>query len=155
VVVKGKRTRISPRKPKRPEHIAYEDEIYQKLKAIPSYKLERIYYSICDIGLEEHTLLISVAVWSFFECLTARCGRKLTTPFPDFISKDKLNRMGFTNRESVNSVTQALHRISAYGNTTKHHESAANFNGEQLANDMDVLKEVILKLAEEAKAVGS
>jgi hypothetical protein len=63
-------------------------------------------------------------------------------------------RLGFSGRDNVNSITQALHRISSYGNTTKHHEKSANFNSEQLVNDMDTLKDVILKLAEEAKAVG-
>ena len=155
VAGRGKRTRRSPRKPRRPEHLVYEDEIYQKLKSIPSYKLERIYYSICEIGLEDHTPLISVGVWSFFECLTARCGRTDTTTFPNFLSKDKLNRMGFVGRDSINSITQAIQRISFYGNTTKHHEKSANFNGEQLANDMEALKDIILKLAEEAKTVGS
>jgi hypothetical protein len=151
---RGKRKRKVPRKPKRPEHIAYEEEISLRVKNIPSYKLERIYYSICEIGLEDHTPLISVGVWSFFECLTARCGRGATTSFLDFLSKDKLNRLGFSERDSVNSIRQALQRISMYGNTTKHHEKSANFNGEQLANDMDALKDVIQKLAEEAKAVG-
>jgi hypothetical protein len=152
---KGTRKRRVPRKPKRPEHIVYEDEISQKLRGIPSFKLERIYYSICEIGLENHTPLISVGVWAFFECLTARCGRAGATAFSDFLSKDKLNKLGFTGRDNINSITQALHRISAYGNTTKHHEKSANFNSEQLVNDMDALKEVILKLAEEAKSVGS
>jgi hypothetical protein len=147
----GKKRRRSPKEPQRPKHITYEEEISKKLKAIPSYKLEKIYYSICDISLEAHTPLISVGTWSFFECLTAQCGRNSTVAFHDFLSKQKLNTMGFPDRESVNSIRQALQRISIYGNTTKHHDKSANFNGEQLANDMDTLKEVICKLAEEAK----
>ena len=148
---KGSRTRRKPKKPLRPKHITYELEISRKLKAIPSYKLEKVYYSICEIGLEDHTPLISVGVWSFFECLTALCGRVPATSFPDFLSKDKLNKLGFLEREAVGSIRQALQRISIYGNTTKHHDKSANFSGEQLANDMDVLKELILKLADEAK----
>lgn len=149
----GKRARKAPRNPKRPKHVTYEPEISHKLKIIPSYKLERLYFSICDIALEPHTPLISVGVWSFFECLTARCGRT-STSFPDFLSKDKLNKLGFADRDNVNSIRQALQRISSYGNTTKHHEKSANFNGEQLANDMDALKDLILKLAGEAKTIG-
>lgn len=147
-----KKGRRSIKKPRRPKHIGYEADIADALKRIPSYKLERIYYSICQIGLEDHTPLISVGAWSFFECLTALCGRSSTTSFPDFLSKSKLNSMGIANREATNSITQALQRISNYGNTTKHHQKAANFNGEQLANDMDVLKELIVKLTEAAKA---
>ena len=147
----AKRKRRTPKKPIRPKHITYEQEISDKLKAIPSYKLETIYYSICDISLEDHTPLISVGVWAFFECLTARCGRNPITSFPDFLSKQKVNQLGFTAREQVTSIRDAVQRISSYGNVTKHHDTSANFNGEQLANDMDLLKDVILKLADEAK----
>jgi hypothetical protein len=147
----SKRKRKTPKKPVRPKHVTYEQEISDKLKSIPSYKLETIYYSICDISLEDHTPLISVGVWSFFECLTARCGRNSTTSFPDFLSKQKLNQLGFSAREQVSSIRDAVQRISSYGNVTKHHDTSANFNGEQLANDMDVLKDLILKLADEAK----
>ena len=150
----GKSRKRAPRKPPPPKHLSFEPEISKRLKSIPSYKLERIYYSICDIGLEDHTPLIAVGVWAFFECLTARCGRGPTTAFPDFLSKSKLNKMGFTERESVSSITQALQRISHYGNTTKHHETSAYFNGEQLANDMETLRELVIKLAEEAKTAG-
>jgi hypothetical protein len=146
-----KRKRRTPKKPLRPKHITYEQEISDKVKAIPSYKLEKIYYSICDISLEDHTPLISVGVWAFFECLTALCGRNSGTSFLDFLSKTKMNQLGYTAREQVTSIRDAVQRISTYGNVTKHHDTSANFNGEQLANDMDLLKDVILKLADEAK----
>jgi hypothetical protein len=147
----GRSKRKMPKEPQKPKHITYEEDISQRLKNIPSYKLERIYYSICEISLNEHTPLISVGVWAFFECLTAQCGRNPTVSFPDFLSKTKLNSMGFPDRENVNSFRQALQRISTFGNTTKHHDKSANFSGEQLANDIDTLKDVICKLAEEAK----
>jgi len=147
----SKKRKKRPSKPEKQKHLPYEEEILNKLKVIPSYKLERIYYSLCDISLEHHTPLISVGVWAFFECLTALCGRNSSTSFLDYLSKDRLNKLGFTDREDVKSLRQALERISEHGNTTKHHEKAANFNGPQLANDMDLLKEVICRLANEAK----
>lgn len=150
----GKSHKRAPKKPQKPKHIPFESEISKRLKSIPSYKLERLYFSICDIGLEDHTPLIAVGVWAFFECLTARCGRASTTSFPDFLSKSKLNKMGFTERDAVSSISQALQRISHYGNTTKHHETSAYFNGEQLTNDMETLRELIIKLADEAKSAG-
>ncbi len=151
----GRKRRITPTRPDKQKHIAYEVDIAQNLKAIPSYKLERIYYSICDISLEDHTPLVAVGTWSFFECLTARCGRTPNSSFLDYLSKNKLSLLGYTQREDVNSIRQALERIAHYGNTTKHHETAANFPGPQLANDMDTLKGLILKLAVEAKSKGS
>jgi len=148
-----KKSKSSPKKPESPKHISYEEDISDKLKAIPNYKLERIYYSVCDISLEDHTPLISVGVWSFFECLTALCGRITGVAFPDFISKAKLTAMGVSSKDISISIREALQRISGYGNTTKHHHTSAYFHGEQLANDMDTLKEVICKLAEEAKVI--
>lgn len=147
----GKQRRQAPKRPETPTHIAYEKEISQKLKAIPSYKLERIYYSLCDISLEDHCPLLSVGAWSFFECLTANHGRLPSKPFCDYLNGDKLNKMGFSEKEDRKSFRQAIERISKYGNTTKHHNEAALFHGDQLANDMDILKEVICKLADEAK----
>jgi hypothetical protein len=151
----GKKRRIAPTRPDKQKHITYEPEIAQNLKAIPSYKLERIYYSICEISLEDHTPLVAVGTWSFFECLTARGGRGPSSSFLDYLSKNKLSSLGYTHREDLNSIRQALERIAHYGNTTKHHETAATFNGPQLANDMDTLKSLIVKLAVEAKSKGS
>ncbi|MBI1822568.1 MAG: hypothetical protein HYR80_00395, partial [Nitrospirae bacterium] len=102
----GRKRKTSPKKPDRPKNIRYEADIHAKLKAIPSYKMETIYYSICDISLENHTPLISVGAWSFFECLTSQCGRNSATSFNDFLSKQKLNSMGFSVKEDVNSIRQ-------------------------------------------------
>jgi len=148
----ARKKKKSPKEPRKPSHITYEEVISKKLAAIPNYKLEKLYYSICDITLEQHTPLISVGVWAFFECLTARCGRNSTVAFQDFLSKQKLISMNLAENGNVQSIRQALQRISSHGNTTKHHDTSANFNGEQLTNDMDTLKEVICKLADEAKA---
>ncbi len=151
----SKKRRITPTRPDKQKHVTYEPDIAQNLKAIPSYKLERIYYSICEISLEDHTPLVAVGTWSFLECLTARCGRSPNSSFLDYLNKNKLNLLGYTQREDVNSIRQALERIAHYGNTTKHHETAATFNGPQLANDMDTLKGLIVKLAVEAKNKGN
>lgn len=140
----------SPRKPEKPKYVLYEREIHKKLINIPSFKLEKIYYSICKISLEDHTPLICVGIWSFFECLTAKIGRSDTIDFSSFLSKQKLKSLGVGDNKTY-PICQAIKRISDYGNTTKHHENSANFNGEQLANDMDTLKELICKLSEEAK----
>jgi hypothetical protein len=59
--------------------------------------------------------------------------------------------MGFTDRDQTRPIVQAIERVAGYGNTTKHHDTSANFNGEQLANDMDTLREVILALIAEVK----
>ncbi|MGB9154774.1 MAG: hypothetical protein WCD70_17010, partial [Alphaproteobacteria bacterium] len=151
----NKKKKKPPKKPEKPKNITYESEIHEKLKAIPSFKLEQIYYSLCSIDLENHTPLLSVGAWSFLESLTAKAGRNSTTDFHSFLSKEKLQGMGISDGQNMKSLRQAVERISGYGNTTKHHENSANFNGAQLVNDMDSLKEVICKLAESTKKSGT
>lgn len=146
-----KKRKIPPKNPVKPKYITYESDVRDKLKAIPSFKLEQIYWSLCSIELEKHTPLISVGTWVFFESLTAKVGRPSGTDFYSFLSKNHLQSMGFNNKDDNYSIRQALERISHYGNTTKHHKKSANFNGVQLHNDMDTLKELICKLAEEAQ----
>ncbi len=136
----------SPKEPRRPKSIAYEEDIAKALKHIGSYKLEKLYFSICELPLEKHTPLISIGVWAFFETLTALSDRDSNTAFPSFLSNQRLASLGFDGREEKAAITQALNRISAYGNTTKHHDTAANFNGEQIANDMATLRELVVKL---------
>lgn len=145
---KTKKTK-SPGKPSKPQRLDYEEEIDKKLKSLPNYKLERIYYSVCSINLESHTSLISVGVWSFIESLTAKAGRDSKTDFHTFLSPLRLQTMGLGNRENITAIRQAIKRISEFGNTTKHHETAANFNGLQLYNDMQTINDLILKLCEE------
>jgi len=147
-----KKQRRNPKEPAKPKSITFDGGIEDGLKRIGSYKLQKLYFSICDVGLDKHTPLISVGVWSFFETLTARCGRTTDVPFPNYLSKAKLTAMGFTDRDRTRPITLALERLSAYGNTTKHHDTSANFNGEQLANDIDTLGELIHKLIAEVKS---
>jgi hypothetical protein len=82
--------------------------------------------------------------------LTACAGRHDGTSFDSFLSNSKLGAYGLTGEKT--SIRAAMARIREYGNTTKHHPFAATFNGDQLNNDMTVLKSVILKCIEEAAA---
>jgi hypothetical protein len=89
-------------------------------------------------------------MWAFLESLTARAGRTVTTDFQAFFSKDRLTTYGLSRGKGDKSISEALRRVSASGDVSKHDPTAAMFNGEQLANDMDTLKNVIVKCAEEA-----
>jgi hypothetical protein len=141
----------APKEPRKPKSITYEQTIEQGLKLLGSYKLQNLYFSICDVPIDKHTPLISVGVWAFFETLTARCGRAATTDFPSFLSNDKLSALGFAARDQRRTVTQAIQRISECGNTTKHSDTSANFNSVQLTNDMDTLRDLIISLIKVAR----
>lgn len=146
-----KKLKKPPKRPTKPDSLPYEQDIADALTAIPSFKLERIYWSLCTIHLEKHTPLLCVGVWLFFECLTALAGRKDDASFESFLNKQYLQMLGLGDGKNTKSLREAIERIAAYGNTTKHHKDLAHFNGTQLANDMHAVKELICKLAEKGK----
>jgi hypothetical protein len=144
----GKRVRRQPRKPEKAKRITYADEVFSALKSYGNYKLESLYHSICTVELEHHTPLDCIGAWAFMETLTACAGRAEGTSFGNFLSNHRLSNYGVTGSKS--SIRSALNRIQDHGNTTKHDAVAAAFNGDQLNNDLMVLKPVILKCIEEA-----
>ncbi len=144
----GKRT-SKPRKPEKARHVECADEITSALKSYGNHKLEALYHSICTIELEDHTPLVCIGVWAFFETLTACAGRPNSVAFSSFLDNNRLTKYGY-DRNSRTPIRTALDNIQNYGNTTKHAPVAAAFNGDQLNNDVQTLKLVILKCIEEA-----
>ncbi len=143
--VKPKPTKHRPRR-----YIEFEPEIMEALKGLGGSKLPNLYTSLCSVTLEAHTPLISIGAWAFLESLSAKAGRNEGTPFPDFFSKQRLQGYGLPTGKSGRGIEDAIKRVATSGNVTKHDATAAQFNGEQLANDMETLTNLILKCAEEA-----
>ena len=150
-VVTGRRPvrRATSRRPARARHVQYEEEIAAALKSYGNEKLQNLYHSICTIDLDPHTPIVAIGVWAFFETLTACAGRNDNVAFTAFLGNAKLATYGVTGDRALRP---ALDRVRDYGNTTKHHSVAGTFNGDQLNNDIIVLKTVILKCIEEAAA---
>jgi hypothetical protein len=67
------------------------------------------------------------------------------TDFVSFYSKNKLAQLGIPEKVALRS---ALTRIQTNGNSTKHHEIAASFDGQQLSNDLDTLTPLLIKTVE-------
>jgi hypothetical protein len=86
------------------------------------------------------------------ESLSGKAGRTSQTTFANFFSNSKLSSYGLARGKGERAIRDALDRIASSGDVTKHDGTAALFNGEQLANDMETLKELILKCAAEAIA---
>ena len=137
--------------PRKRRKIPLDDDIRNALDSLKNYKLQRLYHSICTISLEAHTPLVAVGLWAFFETMTAAAGRRDQTSFVGFLSVARLENYGLVNKSSRKASQEALKRIAEFGNTTKHHSTSAAFNGEQLANDMETLKAVILGCTQEAQ----
>jgi len=144
---RAKKTRI--RRPTAPRRIANDSVLQDALIKLKSYKLRLLYHSLTAIDLQSHTPLLTVAAWAFIETLTRAHGSN--TDFFAYLSKARLDQLGFVTREEKASIGQALKRIAEAGNTTKHDSKAAAFNSEQLANDFEVLTPLLTKLAQEAK----
>lgn len=147
VPTKVSKRKRRPKKPERRIHLSYSAEIHEALREIPSYKLEQIYYSICRLELADYTPLLSVGVWSFIESLTSIAGRSENTDFYSYLSAQRIQSLDGMPANNVKSARQALKRISEFGNTTKHDSVGAMFNGEQLANDFEVIAPIVLGLA--------
>ena len=140
-----------PTEPLKPEVIPLNTELLAALKEIPSYKLENIYFSLCKVSLKEHTPLLYVGSWMFIETLTALCGRHYNTDFHSYLSVQKMTSLSLGAKNETKAISEAVKRISEAGNTTKHNKTSAAFNGEQLANDFEVMKSLLVALAKEAK----
>ena len=148
-----KRSRRShPGKAKRPQRIPWCSDIHDALGDLGNWKLQSLYHSICAVPLQENAPLLAVGAWSYFETLTAQIGRKPQINFHSFLSGEKLNNCGLGAKGQTKPLRDAIERILHFGNTTKHHDTAAAFNGDQLANDMESLDKLILKLIEDASA---
>jgi len=140
-----------PKKPKRRRKLPSDSKISETLAELGSWKLENLYHSICNVSLRGNTPLIAVGVWAFFETLTARAGRRDRTSFESFLSVARLrDKYGSGEARETKALREAVSRILHCGNTTKHHDTAATFNADQLVNDIETLNELILKIAEDA-----
>ena len=140
-----------PKRPKKPQKLPFSEHLYDALSEIPSYKLEKMYYSLCSLKLDDHTPLLSVGTWSFVETLTALVGRNVDTSFHSYLSAQKLKKLGVGGGKETKPIREAFARLSEFGNTTKHHQSAAAFNGDQLANDVETIEGTLVALAKEAR----
>lgn len=135
-----RRTKIKPR-----STLAHEHEIMDGLKAMGSQKLVSLYNSITMIPLNPHAPLVSVGAWAFLESLSAKAGRGENQDFPSYFDKNRRAKYGLPTGKDAKAITEALKHVATSGDVTKHDGTAALFNGEQLANDMDTLKDLILK----------
>jgi hypothetical protein len=145
-----KGAKAKPKKRKLRTVLPYEPEVMKALECLKGDKLPSLYNSICSVSLESHTPLVAIGVWAFVESLSARAGRKNDTPFPAFYSKNRLETYGLAKGKGDKAINEALRKVSASGDVTKHDAGAALFDGQQLINDMETLKDLILRTAADA-----
>jgi hypothetical protein len=142
---KRRRTGLKPR-----VTLPFEHDIMDALKSLRSQKLASLYDSITSVPLNPHAPLITIGLWAFLESLAGRAGRDSTTNFQSYFTKARLQVYGLSTGKGDKAILEALRQVAASGDVTKHDATAAMFNGQQLANDMDTLKNLIIKCIEEA-----
>ena len=142
---------VIPYHRQKPKFIERSEEITNSLDTANFHKLNSLYSSICTIPLKHNTPLLTVGVWAILESLTSLAGRNPRTSFADFLGGKIMEQSGFVNKEEKKEMGEILIRIQKNGNTTKHHKIAANFNDEQLANDVKAIEKFILHCIHLAK----
>ncbi len=148
-VVKSRR-KAQPQKPRPVSHLEYEKGLAKALEDNTNSKLEALYYSICAVHVE-HTLLLTIGVWAFVESLAALAGKNADTDFNAFFSNQRMSDLGLASGRALNPIRDALMRIARNGNATKHHQTSANFDRLQLANDLATITPLLTKTAESIK----
>lgn len=148
----GKKKTVKRRKPLKQPRVSYNEDIDEAIRGIPSYKLESLYTSLITLKYTDHAPLLAIGLWAFIETLTSLCGRKDSVDIIGFLSKQKLSSLGVTGQSDSKAIRGALNRIVEHGNTTKHHKISASFSGEQMSNDVETITQIIIALAEEARA---
>lgn len=147
----GGKGKAKPNPPPPPKFVPHEVEIEDGLTRLKNYKLQSLYHSITTLAVSAHAPLIAVGMWSFFETLTALCGRQANTDFNSYLSNDRLAKMGLGNGKALGGIRTAIKSVQELGNNTKHDKTAAAFNGTQLYNDMETLKDLVIKCIELAE----
>jgi hypothetical protein len=135
-----------PKRPKKRNKIGDKHNVTDKLEQLDNQKLKFLYHSICSVNLTPHSPLICIGAWAFLESLTAQLGRNLNTDFAAYLKPKAKN---VYDKRDYTAINAAIDRISLNGNVTKHHSESAIFDGQQLANDIDILGEFIIKFIDD------
>jgi hypothetical protein len=138
-----------PPPPPRPnlDIIKHNPELHEALTALGNDKLLSLYASLVSLDLNKHAPLGTIGALVLVEALARQDGLKDTTSIADYFNISRIERIGFTTRETKNAISVALKGLALRGNVTKHHDKAASFHGPQLRNDMEVLSPLLTEVA--------
>ena len=149
-----KRAQQKPSSPVRkrepnPDLVVKDTELEQALLQLGKDKLIRLYRSLTSLSLDAHTPLLAVGLWALVESLTAAMGRDDGTKFGVFLNGARVGQLLGPKKEN-RAIRTVLDHVADYGNNTKHHSTAAMFNGPQLRNDVATLTPLLIACAKSA-----
>ena len=132
------------------DKIKKSPHIISFLKELQENKLLDIYNSLIKLHLREHSALINIGAWSFFEVLARNLGCQEGHSFQNFFnSKVKNEWLHLKNKKK--EINLSLTFISQNGNVTKHSEDYLSVTGEELYNHFRILEDLIIKSLIELK----
>lgn len=135
-----------PSPPQQRKTIGYDTSVVAALDAAKIDKLSSLYRSCCSLALDKNGPLVTVGWWSILESLCELHGGQ---PFKGYLSKNRIDALvPGISKDERNEMWNALDYISTRGNTTKHSALAGSFDGQQVANCIDVLNPLVVKLLE-------
>lgn len=133
-----------PAIPKTSKCMPHSEDVQELLEQLGNYKLSSLYYSISTIPVKDHVPALYVTIWSFLDSFSVAMGR----PSAGTISQHwqaKNIRSGYQqfSRDDASVIADAADQIRSLGNATKHHPTAAGFNGQQLKSDWALMLSII------------
>lgn len=140
------RSTKSPKNPQR-KRLPYNRKLEQAVESLGIQKLQHLYFDLTKVPLD-HTSLLAVGLWSFYEVLTANMGKNEGTAISDFMTIERIASLGFSSREQKKSLPRAFRSVTEAGNLTKHDKRAAQFDKNQLYNDLETLEGVTIAMVE-------
>ncbi|WP_431198693.1 hypothetical protein ACQ86K_20975 [Mucilaginibacter sp. P19] len=123
--------------------IEKSDAIEQRLVSLKSQKLISLYRSLCVVSAIQHAQLLYVGAWSFFESLTALCGRQDGTPFDGYLGSILNNNLNY-NKADKRDFQHVLKDISEKGNANKHSPRHYTTSAVQLRTDFTTLEPLVI-----------
>ena len=136
-------------RPKDKSRLPVFDDIDDALNELGNDKLLSLHASITSISAENHTPLVAIGLWAFIEVLTRAAGRSEKAEVGSFYSS--FAESSSFGRDERKSQRQSLNRVMENGDATKHHAVAMSVDRRQLRNDFEVLRPVLVALAQKAK----
>ena len=143
----GGRGRAS--RPRDKSRLPVFDDLDDALAKLGNDKLLSLHASITGISAETHTPLVAIGLWAFIEVLTRAAGRGERAEIGSFYNT--FTQSSGLDKDERKSQRQSLTRVMENGDATKHHKVAMTVDRKQLQNDFEVLRPVLVALAQKAE----
>lgn len=138
-------------KPRKRRKITPSSEIQNALRELGNHKLAALYYSLCEVSIRDHPVLIGVGIWSFLESLATLMGSSDNSSFSAFFKPGRIANLGVAKGERAKALQKILEDLGRGGNLSKHHPVAGQFDAEQIMTNFTATEELIVAALKDLK----